>query len=118
MYSFNNQVIQAIRYFHLMSCHVSPYTTRSGEYHSTLSTLKHSAAVVCSQMSIETSSRQELLIALKTDERSFSRVASRVLFEMGALLEDSRAIVALVRSVQNVAPAQKSAYYTGGGITM
>lgn len=90
--------------FLLMSGHVPPDTACSGEHHITLSTLIHLGAIMCPEMSIETTPGQELLVALETDKRSLSSVASCVLLEVGTLLEDGGAVFTPIAAVVKIAP--------------
>lgn len=90
--------------FLLMSGHVPPDTASSGEHHITLPTLIHLGAIVCPEMSIEAPPGQELLVALETDKRSLSSVASCVLLEVGTLFEDGGAVFTPIAAVVKIAP--------------
>ena len=82
--------------------HMPPDTPRSGEHHLAVPTLVHPHPLVGPQVAVETAPAEEGLAALEAYEWSLSRVRSRVLLQVGGLLEDGRAEVAVVLTLSQL----------------
>ena len=87
----------------LVNSHVPPYTACHGEDHAALSTLEHTAALVSSQVIVQTRPRDKLLATFVAYEGLLPSVTSRMLLQMTAIFKSSGAVFAVILPSQEFA---------------